>query len=303
MNESKHRIAIGALFLITAGWGLTFPLIKDAIQSIQPFSFIAIRFAFAWGVLIAGSLVFRRVAPKSPAKGVSEWAAGSLLGLFLFGTYSLQTLGMQTTSSSNAGFLTGLSVVIVPLILRMTGVKVGVYSLVGILLSAVGVGFLSIRDGFSLNQGDALVMGCAVMVALHIVFVGRFSRQFDPVRLTQVQIFVCLILSFGCALVFERSEFQGSSISSQAWGAMIFCGVIATALAYLIQNFAQAWVSPVKTALILTLEPVFGALFSAWLLHDSLGANQVFGGALMVLAMIIAEVGPLLVPRKKTQVD
>jgi drug/metabolite transporter (DMT)-like permease len=303
MKGSKHRIAMGALLLVTAGWGLTFPLIKDAIETVKPFSFISIRFAFAWGALMLGSWVFEVLAPKKPRLGLAEWGAGSLLGLFLFGTYSLQTIGMQYTSSSNAGFLTGLSVVLVPLVLRLMGVKVGFYSLLGIFLSAIGVALLSIRDQFSFNKGDFLVIGCAIMVSLHIVFVGRFSRKFDPVRLTQIQIFVCLILSCMCAGLIEGSEFHVSVISPKAWGAMAFCGLVATAVAYLVQNSAQAYVSPVKTALILTLEPVFGALFSMILLKETLGWGQWAGGALMVAAMIVAEVGPMLSPRKKAQAD
>ena len=300
---SKHLISVFSLLIITAGWGLTFPLIKDSIATIRPFTFIAIRFVFALSTLLLGGVLFRVFRPKSPAKGLREWMAGGLLGLFLFGTYSLQTIGMQYTSSSSAGFLTGLSVVMVPVILLFTGGRIGLFSLIGIALSVVGAAMLSLSEGLQLNRGDALVIGCAFMVALHIVFVGRFTRRYDAFRLTLIQILVCLVLCSSCAGILESADFALASMLPKAWGAMAFCGIIATAIAYLVQMVAQAHVSPVKTSLILTLEPVFGAIFSVWLLHDQLRSIQWAGGAVMVMAMLVAEVGPLVFQSKTAQLE
>ncbi|NDG85578.1 MAG: DMT family transporter [Proteobacteria bacterium] len=300
---SKHLISVFSLLIITAGWGLTFPLIKDSIATIRPFTFIAIRFVFALSTLLLGGVLFRVFRPKSPAKGLREWMAGGLLGLFLFGTYSLQTIGMQYTSSSSAGFLTGLSVVMVPVILLFTGGRIGLFSLIGIALSVVGAAMLSLSEGLQLNRGDALVIGCAFMVALHIVFVGRFTRRYDAFRLTLIQILVCLVLCSSCAGILESADFALASMLPKAWGAMAFCGIIATAIAYLVQMVAQAHVSPVKTSLILTLEPVFGAIFSVWLLHDQLRSIQWAGGAVMVMAMLVAELGPLVFQSKTAQLE
>ena len=298
---SKHLISVISLLIITAGWGLTFPLIKDSIATIRPFTFISIRFVFALATLLLGGLLVPLFRPKSPAKGLREWIAGALLGAFLFGTYSLQTIGMQYTSSSSAGFLTGLSVVMVPVILLFTAGRIGGFSLFGFALSVVGAAMLSLSDGLELNRGDALVIGCAFMVALHIVFAGRFIRRYDAFRLTLIQIFVCLVLCAVCAGIFESADFAPASMLPKAWGAMAFCGVIATAIAYLVQMLAQAHVSPVKTSLILTLEPVFGAIFSVWLLQDVLRGIQWAGGAVMVAAMLVAEVGPLVFQAKSIQ--
>lgn len=298
-HSRKHSIAFAALIFVTAGWGLTFPLIKDSIESVRPFTFIAIRFVMAMSVLIAGRLGFSALRPRNESKGIAEWAAGLMLGLVLFGTYSLQTIGMQETSSSSAGFLTGLSVVIVPLILLVVGVRIAVFSWIGIGLSIVGAGLLSLTESLTLGRGDLLVIGCAFTVALHIVLVGRFSRLFDPVRMTFIQIGFCLVLTAICAVLVEYKDFDPASYPASAWGAMAFCGVIATAVAYLVQNMAQAFVSPVKTALILTLEPVFGAIFSVLLLQESLRPLQWAGGGVMVMAMVIAEAGPLIQARRK----
>ena len=300
---SKHLTSVFSLLIITAGWGLTFPLIKDSIATIRPFTFISIRFVFALSTLLSGGALFKVFRPNSPAKGLREWMAGGLLGLFLFGTYSLQTIGMQYTSSSSAGFLTGLSVVMVPVILLFTGGRIGLFSLIGIALSVVGAAMLSLSEGFQLNRGDALVIGCAFMVALHIVFVGRFTRRYDAFRLTLIQILVCLVLCSSCAGILESADFALASMLPKAWGAMAFCGIIATAIAYLVQMVAQAHVSPVKTSLILTLEPVFGAIFSVWLLHDQLRSIQWAGGAVMVMAMLVAEVGPLVFQSKTAQLE
>ena len=280
---------------MTAAWGLTFPIIKDSVKSISPFSFVSIRFFIGSLFLWIGGKKFTSLAPAVPAKNRAEWISGVILGLVLFCGYSLQTIGLKYTSASNAGFITGLAVVMVPLIMIFSGNKIRWFTWFAIGMSTVGIALLSLGDSLSFGLGDLLILGCAFAFALHIVLVGKFSLIYDPVRMTNVQILVCAVVSGVFALLTESSELGISSFTQSTVLSLIFCGVVATALAFLVQSSFQRFSSPVKTALIFTCEPVFGAIFSVWIASEMLNFQQYFGGAMMVLAMVVGEIGPSLI--------
>lgn len=298
MERIREKHAILALTLITIFWGLTFPLIKDSVNVISPFTFIAIRFLIGWLFIHLIGLKFKVLAPKKKQQGNQERLAGFLVGVVLFAGYSLQTWGLRMTSSSNAGFLTGLSVVIVPVIMMLKGHRVGVYSWLGIILSLIGVGLLSLSGAMTLNPGDLLVVACAVAFGLHIVLVGQYAHRFDAVRLAKNQILVCSMFSLVCAIVLERNDFQFEKFaSSSLMASILFCGIIATGAAFLVQNVFQKHTTAVKTALIFTCEPVFAAVFAVVIASETMTSRQVAGGALMIIAMIVAEIGPTLISK------
>jgi drug/metabolite transporter (DMT)-like permease len=292
--QEKHSIL--ALTLITLFWGLTFPVIKDSVQIISPFTFISIRFLIGWMFIDFMGKKYKKLDIRGQATSRAERQAGVWVGLVLFAGYSLQTFGLQFTSSSNAGFLTGLSVVIVPVLLKIRGHRVGIYSWIGILLSLIGVGLLSIQETMTLNSGDLLVIACAIAFGLHIVLVGHYAREFNPIRLAKNQILVCAVLSTLAALVLERKNFSWDHFKNfGVIASILFCGILATGTAFLVQNVFQKHTTAVKTALIFTCEPVFAAIFAVLISSETMTMQQIFGGALMVIAMIVAEVGPALV--------
>lgn len=289
---SRTSIATLSLIGVTAGWGLTFPLIKSSTGSLPPFHFIFIRFLIAGISLLIGALVSRSRLLPEPGFRRKEWAAGLTLGALLFSGFAFQTIGMQHTTASNAGFITGLSVVLVPLFSIKSGSPVGVFSWIGIAISTLGISLLSLTEGFTFNQGDLLVLFCAIAFALHILMVGKFSARHDSFRLTLIQIFAGATLAGVSACYQENLPLIPSGLPAGVWMALLFCGTFATAIAFWIQVVFQRYSSPVRTALIFTCEPVFAAFFSIWISNEQLTARQMTGGALMVAAMLIAELGP-----------
>ena len=286
-SQSKATLM---LLFITACWGLTFILIKNTVQSITPFTFVALRFLLA--VLILG-WVFKygfRIEMK-PTR--DEWKFGSLLGVFLFIGYSSQTAGMLYTSAGNAGFITALSVVLVPVLARIYGGRISGFTLFGVLLSVAGVGLLSLEQTSKINSGDALEVICAIFFAMHIFYVGRFSNRYHTGRMTCIQVLVCGVLAALSALLFEHPVSAIQGLSRFGWGSLLFCAIIATSFAYYVQNEFQKHTDPVKTALVFTTEPVFSSVFAFVIAGETLSRQGMLGGALMILAMLVAEFGAL----------
>jgi len=271
---------------------LTFPLIKNSVQQFPPFAFVAIRF-FIGGL---GLLLFRKQFPGllkvQPGKGKNEWLAGAMLGSVLFFGNGLQTVGMRYTSASNAAFITGLTVVIVPLILIFLGSRIIAQTWVAIIGSTVGVALLSLNEQFQFNIGDLIVLGCAMAFALHIVLISKISSLYDSVRLTEIQIFTVSLIALVVSAVFERQSWTALQLNPGVMVSLVYCGILATSVAFLAQTIFQKKVSPVQTALIFTCEPVFGALFAYWINSEILTTIQYAGGVLMVVAMIVGELRP-----------
>lgn len=277
----KLLLADGSLIGVAAVWGLTFVTVKNAIQLLPPFSFNFYRFSLAALVM----LLFALPTWKNLNKGTVK--AGLLLGLFLFAGYSFQTLGLVYTSASNAGFITGLSVVFVPLIATLLSKQFpGTGVIAGVICATIGLALLSMGDLRSFNLGDILVLFCAVSFALHIIYVGRFSRHHSTVWLVTWQIAAVAILSGLSSFYFEPGLNQ---FVPEAWSALIITALLATCLAFFTQNYMQRFTSPSHTAIIFTTEPVFAAIFAVWLLQETLLPNAYWGGALILLGMLLAE--------------
>ncbi|MCL4424570.1 MAG: DMT family transporter [Firmicutes bacterium] len=294
----RPQMADFLLLVVALIWGSTFVIVKEAIVFLPPFIFLAWRFALAFLTLLP--LTWRHL------KGDFRQAlpAGIILGLFLFAGYAFQTLGLQFTTPARAGFITGLSVVLVPLLgAHFLGEKPGLYPSLGAFLAFVGLALLSLGGGyFSFSLGDLLVLLCAVSFALHILWVGRFSARFDPYLLTTLQIgLVALLAAALTPLELHHSPLAGQLPSPQSvgvegiWlkigGALLLTGTLATSLAFLLQNSLQRFTTPTHTALIFATEPVFAALSSYLLSGEVLPAQGLLGGGLVVMGMLLAEVG------------
>jgi drug/metabolite transporter (DMT)-like permease len=283
MKRWQADVALGFVALI---WGSTFVMVKSALDSVDPLTFVAWRFWLASAFL---ALLFRH---RLQGFTRAECLAGGLIGVWLVLGYVFQTIGLQTTTSAKAGFITGLSVVIVPVLATfLLHRPPGRGAVVGIVAATVGLGFLSLDKNLRVQSGDLWVLGCAFAFALHIVTVARFSARYDPIRLTIAQIITTAILATGAGFVFETPRLD---LPAATWGAIAFTGLAATALAFGLQVYVQRFTTPTHTALLFSLEPVFAALFGWWLASETLGSKELLGCGLILAGMLVAELGDIV---------
>jgi len=276
-----HRWEL-AMVGVTAVWGSTFVLVRDAVAQIPPFTFIAYRF-------LAAALLLAAIRPRLVA-GVQPGlpAAGVVAGLALFAGYGFQTVGLQYTTASNAGFITGLSVVLTPLfaavLLRQPP---GRWPVVGAMVAAVGLACLSLQR-LEVHRGDALVLCCAVAFAAHILLLGRYAPRFSSYRLAVVQLATAGVLGLTWA---GAAGDLAVPASAEVWVALAITSAVASAAAFLIQTRAQREVSPTRTAVIFTMEPVFAGLFGFLLAGERLSGRGWLGAGLILAGMLVAELG------------
>jgi len=269
-----------ALIAVTAVWGITFVQVKDAVDVYPLFAFLAVRYAIATGVL--GVVGARRVLTL----GRSGLAAGGVLGGLLGLGIGLQTAGLERTTVSSTGFITGLYVVLTPLFgLLLFRTTVGLEVWAGVALSVVGLALLSGVDIGS-PTGDLLVLASAAAQALQILMVERYATRYDAVALTLVQMAACFAGFLVIALALGELEVpHGRTV----WGALIVTGVFASALAYLIQVWAQRRISASRIAIVFSLETVFAGIFGFWLAGDRLGWLGWGGCAVILAGIVVAE--------------
>src|SRR5262245_770574 len=267
-----------ALVGVTAVWGVTFVQVKDAVALYPLLAFLALRFGIASLTLLAPGV--RRV--RGVGRG-GAWAA-AVAGLLLAGGYVLQTLGLERTSVSNAGFVTGMYVVLTPLFgLALFRLPVGPRVSLGVALATTGLALLAGVPGGS-AVGDLLVLAGAAVYSLQILLMERFAPRYDPLGFTllmMVAAFAVLTLAAIPTLEVPRGW--------TVWGALLVTGVFASALAFLVQTWAQRRTSANRTALVFTLEPVWAALFGFTLAGDRLGALGWTGCGVIMAGILLAE--------------
>ncbi|TMM27936.1 MAG: DMT family transporter [Actinobacteria bacterium] len=271
--------ALVVLVVVTAIWGVTFVQVKDAVALYPLFAFLALRFAIASCTLAPG---LRRVRTLG-AGGVGAAAlAGSLVGA----GYVLQTAGLQRTSVSSTGFITGMYVVLTPLIaLALFRARIGVLTWAGIGLATAGLALLSGVHAGSV-VGDVLVLAGAAVYSLQIVLMERYAPRYDAIAFTLVE----MLAAFGgLAVVAAALGDLRMPHGWTVWGALVVTGVFASALGYLAQTWAQRRATATQTALAFTLEPVWTAFFGFTLAGDRLGAVAWLGCVLIMAGIGIAE--------------
>ena len=276
------RRADATLLLLTAYWGFTFVVVKDALEHASPLVFVALRFGV--GALALTPFVWRDLRHGPSVK------AGLLLGLFLFLGFAFQTAGLQGTTPARSAFITGMSVLLVPVAsLLLFRVRPAWTSWMGVALAAVGLFVLTgaAQPSARTWRGDALTGVCALAYALHITLTGHYSPSRRVGAMVAVQLWVVALLAV-VTLPLVEHRFQPSPA---LWFPVLFTGIVGSALAISIQSWAQARTSSVRAALIFSLEPVFAACFSLAMGRERLGVPEAVGGALVVLAVLLAEVG------------
>jgi drug/metabolite transporter (DMT)-like permease len=282
-------LATAALLGVTACWGSTFFLIHDLLARVPTLDFLAVRFAIASVTLVA-------LAPKALGRLTRESRRQAVVLGCLYGVAQiLQTAGLAQTPASISGFITGMYVVATPvfaaLILRS---RVGVLTWVAVLVAMVGLGVLTL-SGFSIGYGEALIFVAALLYALHIVGLGAWSDARQTLGMAIVQLIVisviCLVCTAPNGLVLPHRTGD--------WVSMVYMAVFAAAAAMIGQTWAQAHLPATRAAIIMSTEPVFAAMFAVLLGGESATVRMVFGGILVLAAMVLAE----LTPRRKVEAE
>jgi drug/metabolite transporter (DMT)-like permease len=279
---STTSLATISLVIVTAVWGSTFVVVKDAVERMPVMDFLAWRFAIA-------AIVMAAVRPRSVlALDRRGRRAGVLIGLALGAGYVAQTFGLQRTPASVSGFITGLFVVFTPLcagvllrkrIDRLTWVAVG--------LATAGLALISLR-GLSIGTGEAITLLCALSFGLHIVGLGEWSSSYDAAGLAVVQLATVAVVS----IVIAAPSSLAPPPDGRVWGAVLLTAIAATAAAFFIQTWAQAHLAPTRAAVVMTMEPVFAGIFGVAIGGDSLSGRIIAGALLVLAAMYLVELGP-----------
>ncbi len=282
----KQLVAEVLLATVTVFWGGTFPMVKQAIAQVPVLCFLWLRFALAAGLLalLAGSRL-GSLDRRTLARGLA-------LGTALFLAYLFQTFGLERTSAANAGFLTGLNVVWVPLLAGpLLGKPPSAGARIGVAFAVGGLWLLTGTEPWNMAPGDLLVLACSVFVALHVLGLDALTAGSDSLVLTFVQIATMAVLALVGSLAFEPVTWPRTWTPDLAI-ALAVTAVLATVYAFWVMTTFQRWTTPTRAALIYTLEPVFCAVFSVLLAGEHLSSGAWIGGALIVVGMAVAEAWP-----------
>jgi drug/metabolite transporter (DMT)-like permease len=302
--RSSAPVAVVMLLAVTAAWGATFVVVKDAVERMPVMDFLALRFLLAAAVMVAlrpgvvghvwsGRAAGRRMGgPRQITRNYERFPGllghGMLLGLALGLGYVGQTFGLRHTSATVSGFITGMFVVFTPVIAGVLLRRpVGWVAWAGVALATAGLAVISLR-GLAIGLGEALTLLCALLFSLHIVGLGEWSARYSSYPLAVVQLSTVGLLSLAVALP------GGIEMPPDrtAWWAVVITAVLATAFAFVAQTWAQTVLSPTRAAVVMTMEPVFAGLFGVLLGGDNLTARIVLGGLLVLGAMYLVELGP-----------
>lgn len=289
MSRPRSNLAADLSLLgITAIWGTTFVTVKSALTDASPMVFLAVRFLV--GAATAGALA------RGHLRDAEVWRRGSILGVLLFGGYALQTLGLEHTSPAKSAFLTGLTVVFVPLASLLMArlppkkpvAKLEPATLLAIALATIGLWALTGVDmSVGLAKGDALTLACAVAYAFHVSATSRLGQGAHPVALVTVQLLVTAGLAAATLPFVERRLVASPALV----GAVLLTGVVASALAISVQVWAQARTPAVRAAVIYSLEPAFAVAYGVLFGDGWPSGRELAGGGLVVAAVLVSELG------------
>jgi drug/metabolite transporter (DMT)-like permease len=280
--------AHSALLLCSFLWGVTFVVVKDALADISVFAYLAARFLLGALPMI---WIYREDLRKLTR---GEAWAGTQVGLFMFGGYAFQTAGIARTTPSKAAFITGLSVVLVPIFLAaFWRRKIGALAWAGAAASFAGLYFLTVpTEGIAdLNRGDLLVMACAVLYAFQIIFISRYTGKYSLGAFSCLQVILTGLLSTIAVPLLNVTRWEHFFVRftfPMEFGVIV-TAIFTTALAYPLLVWGQRHTTATNTALILTTEPVFAAFTSFFLLHERLGGRAFIGAVLILVGICVAE--------------
>jgi drug/metabolite transporter (DMT)-like permease len=277
--KKSPAVALLALLAVTAIWGGTFLVVQDSVARMPVMDFLAARFSLAALVMLA----LRPRCLKSLRR--VDWLRGVGLGVMMGAGYIFQTYGLLYTSASVSGFMTGTFVVLTPLISWLLLRKpLGRNVIIAVVLATIGLALLSLK-GWSVGTGEALTLGCALFFALHVVGLGEWSAGCDAYAFALVQIGTTAVIS----IIFALPGGLTLPPDGAVWGAVAITAVLATALAFVVQTWAQSLVPATRAAIVMTMEPVFAGVFGVLVGGNQLTGRIVAGAACVLIAMLLAE--------------
>ena len=288
------------LFLTAVIWGVAFVAQSAGMEYVGPFTYNGVRCILGGLVLIPCIVLLDRIqggrsmqddrkmagdADKGK-KGKTLLIGGLCCGVILFTASNFQQVGIQYTSVGKAGFITAMYILLVPLMGLFVHKKVGTKVWIGVVFAVCGLYLLCMTNGFKLERGDALVLICAFVFALHILVIDYFSPQVDGVRMSCIQFWVCGVLSLLCSILFEKPDIRNILA---AWQPVCYGGVMSCGVAYTLQIVGQKGMNPTVASLILSLESVVSVAAGFLILHQTMSRRELLGCCLMVVAIILAQ--------------
>jgi drug/metabolite transporter (DMT)-like permease len=299
MNSRKTGLAAGAgLLFATILWGGGFVAVKDSLDIIPPIYMIAIRFALAGMFLSA--VFFRKLRQMTR----STLRTGIILSFFLFLAYTFQTVGCVYNTAGKNAFHTTVFVILVPLVnWALSKRNPGAHVFTAAALAVAGIGLLSLNDDLTINKGDILTLVCGFWYAVHIVFIARFTQKQneDPITLTVLQMIFCSVFAWILAPFYDGSFPVQAVTTLRPVLSLLYMAIFPSGIAFLLQNVGQKYLSPSTAALLLSTESVFGAIFSAILLGESMNTRMIFGCGLLFFAVILSETKFAFLTRKTSR--
>lgn len=284
----------GSLILILTSfiWGMCFSAQSNATQYIGPFTFVCLRSMITSAVLFAAYPWFARKERKQRTSDTKRFTRkhylilGAVLGAILVSASFLQQTGLAYTTAAKSGFITALYIVLIPVIGLFMGKKTGKLVWIGVGVSLIGLFMLCLQDDLSVNIGDLITLGCALVFSFHIIVIDRFAGEMNSVLLSAIQFGVGALITLPMMLVMEKPQF--SNIMACA-GSILYAAVMSGAIGYTLQFVGQKYTEPTLASLLMCLESVFASIGGWILLGQSLSAREIFGCVLMLLASVIAQ--------------
>lgn len=281
MMKNKSVGAKAALFGASLIWGGSFLIVKNSMDVMEPHMLLAFRFTI--GAVLLAAIFYKKL------KGINrEYLLKSgILGFVLFLAYSLQTIGITDTTPGKNAFLTAIYCVIVPFLFWITDKKKpDIFHVIAAFLCIIGIGLVSVNGDLTIGMGDSLTLISGIFYAIHMVGLAKVSRDKDPVLLTILQFAFAGIFSWITALSFEKfpTDWSMRTISD-----LLYLAVFATAVALLLQNIGQKYTNPAPASIILSLESVFGVIFSVIFYYEELTLKLFFGFIFIFIAIIVSE--------------
>lgn len=279
-----------ALLLVTCViWGLAFVAQRKAMETVPPFTFNAVRFLIGGLSLLPFALVYQRRdthASHPTPRRATIWVGGLITGLALFAAASLQQIGMIYTTAGKAGFITGLYVVLVPILGLALGQRTGKWTWLGALATVIGLYLLTVTETLAIDYGDVLVIASAFFLTLHVLLIARFSARIGALRLSLLQFAVVVIGSFAVAFSFETISIAGLMAGSVP---ILYTGLLSVGVAYTFQAIGQRDTPPAQAAVLLSLESVFAVIGGWLLLGETLPLRGILGCGIIFAGMTVSQ--------------
>lgn len=294
LKDKKALYADLALFLVAIIWGFSFVVVKTSLEHLTPMYIVFYRFIIS--SVLLGIVMHKRLL-KAEKKDIKS---GILIGIFLFGGFAFQTVSLQYVEAGKQAFITATYVVMVPFLYwAITKKKPDNFEILAAFLCTIGIGVLSLEKNLNIGYGEFLTLLSALMFAFHVASVGYFAPKADTMVISVIQFATTAVLSLILALLTEGVNF---AIPREALGGMIYLGVLGSMLAFLIQNIAQKYTSSTHTAIILSMEAVFGSIAGIMLLNEALTTKFLIGFFIILISVITSETKWRFL-RKKERID